>query len=220
MVQTADSEHVLSQLAENAYPWIDENGETVVMNDASDPMEFGFLLEGPNKYLCCPIFETSGNVAGMLATVNSHEKRAFANSDRNLVRVMARKVSKIIATNFDALTGLMNRNGYEYHLESALKQVQDTEAKISLLHINIDQMQFVNDTAGYAAGDVVIRSVAAIIESKKRDIDTLCRIGGDEFGVLMPELPYDDAAEAADSLLFFVTRLFSHRCLFLSKQLD
>jgi diguanylate cyclase (GGDEF)-like protein len=199
-VQTADSEHVLSQLAENAYPWIDENGETVVMNDASDPLEFGFLLEGPNKYLCCPIFETSGNVAGMLATVNSHEKRAFANSDRNLVRVMARKVSKIIATNFDALTGLMNRNGYEYHLESALKQVQDTEAKISLLHINIDQMQFVNDTAGYAAGDVVIRSVAAIIESKKRDIDTLCRIGGDEFGVLMPELPYDDAAEAADSL--------------------
>ena len=199
-LQAADSEHVLSQLTEKVYPWLEENGETVVMNDASDPMEFGFLLEGPNKYLCCPIFETSGSVAGMLATVNSHEKRAFANSDRNLVRVMARKVSKIIATNFDALTGLMNRNGYEYYLESAFEQVQETEAKMSLLHINIDQMQLVNDTAGYAAGDAVIRSVAAIIESKKRDVDALCRIGGDEFGVLMPEFLYDDAAEAADRI--------------------
>jgi len=195
-----DGERVLAQLVDNVYPWVEENGETVVINDAADPMESGFLLEVPYKFLCCPIFESSGKVAGMLATVNSDEKQAFANSDKNLIRVMARKVSKIIATNYDALTGLMNRNGYEYFLGSALEKVRETEVEMSLLHINIDQLQLVNDTSGYAAGDVVIRGVAAIIESQKRSNDSLCRIGGDEFGVLMPDSVYGDAEEIADQI--------------------
>ena len=196
----ADGERVLLQLVDKVYPWIEDNGETVVINDASDPKESGFMMEVPYKLLCCPIFESSGGVAGMLATVNSNEKQAFANSDKNLIRVMTRKVSKIIATNYDALTGLMNRNGYEYFLGSALEKVRETKIEMSLLHINIDKMQFVNDTAGYAAGDVVIRSVAAIIESQKRSSDTFCRIGGDEFGVLLPEYTFGDAEESADRI--------------------
>jgi len=199
-VPAAQAKQVLKQLADNVYPWVVENGETVVINDGSDPMESGFLLEGPYKFLCCPIFEASGDVTGMLATVNSDEKRAFANSDKNLIRVMTRKVSKIIATNYDALTGLMNRNGYEYYLETALEKAQGSQVETSLLHINIDKMQLVNDTAGYAAGDMVIRSVAAIIESQKRSSDSLCRIGGDEFGVLMFNFPSSDAEEAADRI--------------------
>jgi len=199
-VPTAQGEHVLKQLVDNVYPWVVEKGETVVINDGTNPMESGFLLEGPYKFLCCPIFEASGDVTGMLATVNSDEKRAFANSDKNLIRVMTRKVSKIIATNYDALTGLMNRNGYEYYLETALEKAQESQVETSLLHINIDKMQLVNDTAGYAAGDMVIRSVAAIIESQKRSTDSLCRIGGDEFGVLMFNFPSADAEEAADRI--------------------
>jgi len=195
-----DGERVLTQLIDNVYPWVEDNGETVVINDASNPMESGFLLEVPYKFLCCPIFESGGDVAGMLATVNSDEKQAFANSDRNLIGVMARKVSKIIATNYDALTGLMNRNGYEYFLESALEKVRETEAEMCLLHINVDQLQLVNDTAGYAAGDGVIRGVAAIIQSQKMSNDSLCRIGGDEFGLLMPDSAYGEAEEIADQI--------------------
>jgi len=199
-VPEPEAERVLSQLVESIYPWINDNGETVVIDDATDSTESGLLLEVPYNFLCCPIFENSGDVAGMLATVNSNEKPAFSNSDRNLIRVMTRKVSKIIATNYDALTGLMNRNGYEYFLETALEEVRETDAEMRLLHINIDQMQLANDTAGYAAGDTVIRNVAAIIESQKRDSDTLCRIGGDEFGLLMTEFAYGEAEEAADRI--------------------
>ena len=196
----ADSDHVLLQLADKVYPWIEENGETIVINDATDPTATDVLLDDPYKLLCCPIVEVSDSVAGMLAIVSSDLERAFANSDRNLIRVMARKVSKIIATNYDALTGLMNRNGYEFYLERALEHARETDGEMCLLHINIDQMQLVNDTSGYAAGDVVIRSVAAIVESQKRSSDTLCRIGGDEFGVLMPNFPYGSAEEAADRI--------------------
>ena len=196
-VQETDSDHVLLQLVDKVYPWIEDNGETIVINDASDPTATDVLLDDPYKLLCCPIVEVNGSVAGILAIVSSDSERPFANSDRNLIRVMARKVSKIIATNYDALTGLMNRNGYEFYLERALEEARETENEMCLLHINIDQMQLVNDTSGYAAGDVVIRSVAAIVESQKRGSDTLCRIGGDEFGVLMPNFPYGNAEEAA-----------------------
>jgi diguanylate cyclase (GGDEF)-like protein len=195
-----DTDRVRSQLIDNIYPWVEENGQTVVINDAANAIESGFVLDGSYKVLCCPIFESSGDVAGMLATVNSDKKRAFANSDKNLIRVMSRKVSKIIATNYDSLTGLMNRNGYEYFLESALEKVREGEVEMNLLHINIDQMQLVNDTAGYSAGDMVIRSVGAIIDSQKRNADTLCRIGGDEFGVLMHNSAYGDAKELANRI--------------------
>lgn len=195
-----DTQDVQAKLLENVYPYIKDNGETVVINDASDPAESGFVLELPYKFLCCPIFESGGGVAGMLATVNSDSKRSFANSDRNLIRVMTRKVSKILATNYDALTGLMNRNGYEYYLGTALEKARETPKEMSLLHINIDQTQLVNDTAGYAAGDAVIKRVGEIIEEQKDPDEILCRIGGDEFGVLMPDRTYGDAEKVADEI--------------------
>ncbi len=174
---------IQTKLAANVYSWVREHRETVVIDEMSHPLAAGI----PHRVLCCPIFESSGNVVGILATVNSYSKPKFTNSDRNLLQIMARKASKIIVANYDSLTGLMNRNGYEYFLAAALEQVQAKEVDKSLLHINIDQLHIINDTVGHVVGDEVIRSVAAMIDSQKRDGDTLSRLGGDEFGVLMHE---------------------------------
>ena len=172
---------IQTKLAANLYSWATENRKTVVINEKSHPLAAGIAY----RVLCCPIFESSGNVVGILATVNTYNKPKFTNSDRNLLEIMARKASKIIVANYDSLTGLMNQNGYEYFLAAALAQVQAKEVEKSLLHINIDQLHIINDTVGRAVGDEVIRSVAATINSQKRDGDTLSRLGGDEFGVLM-----------------------------------
>jgi len=154
----------------------------------------------PHRVLCSPIFESSGDVVGVLATVNSYDKAIFTNSDRNLLQIMARKAAKIIVANYDALTGLMNRNGYEYFLASALTQVRTTNAKKSLLHINIDQLHIINDTVGHVTGDEIIRFVASTIDSIKRDSDTLSRLGGDEFGILLHGSETGEAAEFADRI--------------------
>ncbi len=191
---------VRSKLADKLYAWVRDNNETVVINEMSDPLALRLLPGITHRVLCCPILDSGGDVTGILATVNNYSKLKFANSDKNLLQVMARKASKIIVANYDSLTGLINRNGYEYFLESALAQVREADTEKSLLHINIDQLHIVNDTVGHAAGDEVIRSVAATIESQKREYDTLSRLGGDEFGVILHNCSYADAAEFAERI--------------------
>ncbi len=101
--------------------------------------------------------------------VNHYSKTKFTNSDKNLLQVMARKASKIVHANYDSLTGLANRNGYEHFLESAFSQVKEYDSEKSLLHINIDQLHIINDTVSFAAGDAIIRNVSGVISEEKRE---------------------------------------------------
>jgi len=188
------------KLADKLYSWVQAHNETLVINDMSDPLAISLLPGVPYRVLCCPIIDKTGGVAGMLATVNNFSKANFVNSDKNLLQVMARKAAKIVIANYDDLTGLMNRSGYEYFLDSALMQVQSTDIEISLLHINIDQLHVVNDTVSHAAGDAVIRRVAAIVASHKRDCDTFSRLGGDEFGLILHDCSCPDATEFAERI--------------------
>lgn len=195
-----NADRVRTRLAAELYSWVIKHGETIVINEQTDPLASSLTPGLPHRVLCCPVLESSGNVMGILATVNNFDKPIFTNSDRNLLQIMARKASKIIVANYDALTGLMNRNGYEYFLASALAHVRTAEAEGSLLHINIDQMHILNDTVGHAVGDEAIRIVGVIVDSEKRDGDVVSRLGGDEFGVLMHGCSCTDAGEFAERL--------------------
>ena len=79
----------------------------------------------------------------------------------------------------DALTGLFNRGAYDLLMESA-----DTE-HMALLLIDVDYFKQVNDTYGHAVGDRVLKRVADLLRTSFRSVDILCRIGGDEFAVVM-----------------------------------
>ena len=191
---------VKSHLASSLYEWVSENNDTAVINEMSDPMAVSLMPGVPCRVLCCPILDNGGDVVGILATVNDYAKARFSNSDKNLLQVMSRKASKIVVANYDALTGLVNRSGYEYFLENALANAQSGEVDTSLLHINIDQLHIINDTISHAAGDAVIKSVAATLESQIRDGDALSRVGGDEFGVILQDCSLANAADFADRI--------------------
>ena len=79
----------------------------------------------------------------------------------------------------DALTGLFNRGAYDLLMESA-----DTE-HMALILVDVDHFKEVNDTYGHAVGDRVLKRVADVLRSSFRSVDILCRIGGDEFAVVM-----------------------------------
>ena len=79
----------------------------------------------------------------------------------------------------DALTGLFNRGAYDLLMESA-----DTE-HMALILVDVDYFKSVNDTYGHAVGDRVLKRVAEILKKSFRSVDILCRIGGDEFAVVM-----------------------------------
>ncbi|WP_300029083.1 diguanylate cyclase [uncultured Roseobacter sp.] len=81
----------------------------------------------------------------------------------------------------DVLTGLKNRRAMDIDLERALSSLED----VALMHIDLDYFKDVNDTFGHAAGDFVLQEVARVMKEETRSTDTVARVGGDEFVVLM-----------------------------------
>lgn len=86
----------------------------------------------------------------------------------------------------DALTGLANRRAAEMALEREVDRVARSGEPALLLALDIDHFKRVNDTHGHAAGDQVIRAVAAALMDSVRPMDLVARVGGEEFAVILP----------------------------------
>ncbi|MBO9489548.1 EAL domain-containing protein [Endozoicomonas sp. G2_1] len=87
---------------------------------------------------------------------------------------------------YDSLTGLPNRNLFNKELKQSLQLATDKNAKLALLFIDLDRFKNVNDSLGHQAGDELIRNVGQRLNDSIRSSDTLARIGGDEFNILLP----------------------------------
>src|SRR5690606_6629580 len=106
-------------------------------------------------------------------------------------RKMLRQLS--YSASHDALTHLANRVSFEGHLKEILLTVRDTRQHHALVFIDLDRFKAVNDSAGHAAGDALLRELAALMLSMLRSSDMLARLGGDEFGLLLPDCNIDSA---------------------------
>jgi len=100
----------------------------------------------------------------------------------------------------DGLTGLYNRRYLSAHLESLFPSVADGAKGPGLLMFDIDFFKRVNDTYGHAAGDAVLREVAARVARNVRAFDLVARYGGEEFVVVLPETPLAVAVVVAERL--------------------
>ena len=100
----------------------------------------------------------------------------------------------------DLLTGLVNRREFENRLERALKSAKAHESSYALCYLDIDQFKIINDTCGHSAGDGLLGQVGALLKSKVRWRDTLSRLGGDEFGILLERCSIDEAMRMAETL--------------------
>jgi two-component system cell cycle response regulator len=100
----------------------------------------------------------------------------------------------------DSLTGVYNRRYMATHLPSVMKQAADAAKPLALFMIDIDHFKRVNDTYGHPAGDEVLRAVARRIADTVRQIDTVARMGGEEFVAVMPDARADIAVRIAERL--------------------
>lgn len=106
-------------------------------------------------------------------------------------RKMLRQLS--YSASHDALTHLANRVNFETHLKRLLKSVQELHQRHALVFIDLDRFKAVNDTAGHAAGDALLRELSSLMLSMLRSTDILARLGGDEFGLLLPDCNVESA---------------------------
>ncbi|MDX6692262.1 MAG: hypothetical protein QOG15_3719, partial [Solirubrobacteraceae bacterium] len=106
----------------------------------------------------------------------------------------------------DALTGLFNRRRFSEEVEHALRRAKRFGDDGAILFLDLDGFKFVNDSLGHAAGDELIASTAGLLASNLRETDTLARVGGDEFAVLLLHCDQPTAVEVAEKLLSALRR--------------
>ena len=101
----------------------------------------------------------------------------------------------------DHLTGVFNRRRFEEELHRELSRASRSGQGGAVISVDLDGFKSINDTAGHAAGDTVLRQVAHALSASVRKSDVVARLGGDEFAILLPGADRDKAAVAAGHLL-------------------
>ena len=147
----------------------------------------GFDL-GINDYIARPI--DRNELTARVRTQIRHKRYA----DRLRGDVQASIEMAVI----DALTGLNNRRFFETHFSGLVDQAARKGRPVALMILDIDHFKAVNDTHGHDAGDEVLKAFAARTRKVVRASDLVCRLGGEEFAVIMPDTSADIAARVAE----------------------
>ena len=142
----------------------------------------------PADYSAHPIIDEGRTIGAVVVFRNVAEARA-----------LARKMD-YLATH-DSLTGLLNRHAFEVRVERALHEAREADLEHALCFIDLDQFKVINDTCGHVAGDELLRQIGALLHGQLGEHDTLGRLGGDEFGVLIERRPLKDALDLVRALL-------------------
>ena len=100
----------------------------------------------------------------------------------------------------DTLTGLVNRSEFDRRIQKVLDHTSISEQHHALAYLDLDQFKIVNDTCGHAAGDELLCQITGLLRLVLRSTDTLARIGGDEFGVLLESCPPYFALQIAENM--------------------
>jgi diguanylate cyclase (GGDEF)-like protein len=167
-------------------------------------------------YLCVPLF-AEGETLGLLhlrrakEESNPPENAGSMESGLNLAVAVAEETGLALAnlkvhetlheqSIRDSLTGLYNRRFLEEFLLRELARADRKKHPLSVITMDIDHFKRINDTLGHGAGDIVLRRVGLLLQGFVRQSDIACRVGGEEFSVLLPEASMQIATQRAESI--------------------
>ncbi len=115
----------------------------------------------------------------------------------------SRKMMKRLSysASHDMLTRLPNRHSFELQLKRLVNDAASNQSQHVLVFIDLDKFKAVNDTAGHAAGDALLRALAELMPHYLRSSDLLARLGGDEFGLLLPNCEVDQVRDVVQNIV-------------------
>ncbi|MBI4189425.1 MAG: EAL domain-containing protein [Betaproteobacteria bacterium] len=135
-----------------------------------------------------PIHNSEGNLVGWVVVFH----------DVSQIEEMAQQLTW--QASHDPLTGLVNRREFERRLADLIDAARNDNKQHALMYMDLDNFKIVNDTCGHTAGDELLRQLTTVMQARMRGSDTLARIGGDEFGVLLESCPLDQAVRIANGM--------------------
>jgi diguanylate cyclase (GGDEF)-like protein len=219
---TRPSSRALQALEARAVPGskflsIGESGALapVVVTDATMDGQFSsnpFVVGPPYVRSCAavPLSSTQAVSFGMLCAIDV-VPRTFSTAQVAILHGFAALATEELElrelADRDQLTGLLTRRGFLSDLQDAVARYERHQRPTALLLLDIDHFKLVNDCFGHAAGDQVLKSVAECCHSAVRLTDSLGRLGGEEFGILLLETGPEEAWLAAERIRQAVAEL-------------
>lgn len=114
----------------------------------------------------------------------------------------------------DYLTGLWNHGYFQFLLQAELEKTKAIESTLSLITIDIDDFKIYNDTLGHQAGDRILKDLAQLLRNQSRKMDLVCRYGGEEFTIILPQTDKKEAFMIAERI-----RMDIQKYSFLNKEI-
>jgi diguanylate cyclase (GGDEF)-like protein len=112
----------------------------------------------------------------------------------------------VIRTHTDSLTELYNHGHFQYLLHEELQKAKANAASLSLIMLDLDNFKIYNDTLGHQTGDKILKTLALLLKSQSRKMDYVCRYGGEEFTIILPQTEKKEAFLIAERLRMDIER--------------
>ena len=192
---------------EQEFPWTRAirdgkrlKGETLSLRGCSDDLN-SFVIS------CAPILGSNGKLRGALTSFEDVTELEKKKSElREMLTVLQESREQIrkkneelqfLATR-DPLTFCLNRRSFYEKMESLWDHASERNQQLGCVMLDIDHFKSINDNHGHSTGDVVLKRIGSTLKDAVREGDVLCRYGGEEFCILMPDLDIDESAQAAE----------------------
>ncbi|MGC2697988.1 MAG: diguanylate cyclase [Candidatus Angelobacter sp.] len=184
-------------------------GHSVIENDVNNVEGYIAGFAETQSEMCVPLI-IFGEKLGVLALDSAH-KNVFDTEDIQPLESVADICAAAIqnAHNFDrmkqlayvdGLTGIHNRRYFEMRIVEELERASRFQGRMSVIMVDIDHFKRMNDEFGHLLGDEMLRAVSSILRQQLRKMDMVCRYGGDEFAIVVPETSGESAMRVAEKL--------------------
>lgn len=206
--------HVRLPMGEGVVGWVAREAKPILVDDATRDERFCDRMDEMTKFqtrsiLCVPMVSKE-TVLGVIELVNSRPD-AFSKSDMRLLNSLAdysaiaienarnfQRLQEITVT--DDVTSLYNSRYLHEMLEREFERAQRYDQPFSLLFIDLDHFKTVNDRFGHLCGSRLLKEVGDVFKAQIRSVDIATRYGGDEFVILLPQTPKEQAVHVARRL--------------------